>query len=249
MPFCLRPILSDIKELYSKPRSPQRFKEYLTMLQGDTKDDMSLPIVGFNPMAKDHVLDKIAELESLHTEELITEVLREINMTTAGTANDTITVVLNVADDLMGAWTNRYTTDYDSKFKLSAFINRKFCVPHFWTSESYSAELIKTRASTYAHRMLYLSMHPSPVTLQDHVNQEAYVARNAALYSAIDENTYKDLDRFYQEHRDSDDYSLIFNFFYGDEASESLGYRTYGIRSATGFDYATSEEFSNHSIE
>ena len=79
MTFHLRPILSDIKELYSKPRAPQRFKEYLAMLQGDTKDDMSLPIVGFNPMAKDHILDKIAELEALQAEELITEVLREIS--------------------------------------------------------------------------------------------------------------------------------------------------------------------------
>ena len=150
MSFRLRPILSEIKELYSKPRTPQRFKEYLAMLQGNTQDDMSLPIVGFNPMAKEHILDKIKELEALQAEELITEVLREINLTTAGKTSDTITVVLNVADDLMGVWTNRYTTDYDSKFKLSAFIERKFCVPHYWTSESYSAEHIKSRTRSYA---------------------------------------------------------------------------------------------------
>ena len=107
MSFRLRPILSEIKELYSKPRTPQRFKEYLAMLQGNTQDDMSLPIVGFNPMAKEHILDKIKELEALQAEELITEVLREINLTTAGKTSDTITVVLNVADDLMGVWTNR----------------------------------------------------------------------------------------------------------------------------------------------
>lgn len=237
MSFRLRPILSEIKELYSKPRTPQRFKEYLAMLQGNTQDDMSLPIVGFNPMAKEHILDKIKELEALQAEELITEVLREINLTTAGKTSDTITVVLNVADDLMGVWTNRYTTDYDSKFKLSAFIERKFCVPHFWTSESYSAELIKSRTRTYAYRMLYLLNHPMPMTLQDHVNQEAYVARKANLNSDIDESAYKILDRFYQQHRDSDDHSLIFNFFYGDDASDSLGYRTYGISGATGFDY------------
>ena len=238
MTFHLRPILSDIKELYSKPRAPQRFKEYLAMLQGDTKDDMSLPIVGFNPMAKDHILDKIAELEALQAEELITEVLREISTPSAGNTIDTITVILNVADDLMGAWTNRYTTDYDSKFKLSAFIERKFCVPHFWTSESYSTELIENRTRTYAYRILYLLNHPMPVTLQDHVNQEIYVARSANLHSTIDESAYKILDRFYQQHRDSEDHSLIFNFFYGDDASESLGYRTFGIKGATGFDYA-----------
>ena len=77
-----------------------------------------------------------------------------------------------------------------------------------------------------------------PMTLQDHVNQEIYVARSANLHSTIDESAYKILDRFYQQHRDSEDHSLIFNFFYGDDASESLGYRTFGIKGATGFDYA-----------
>jgi hypothetical protein len=238
MTFYHQPILSDIKALYSKPISPKRFEEYLAMLQGDTKDDMALPIVGFNPMAKDHVLEKIAELESLGAEDLITDVLAQVNESIQAQSIDPITVVINVADDLMGAWTNHYTTDYDSKFKLGAFVSRKFCVPHFWTSELYSVELIESRVRSYVFRMQYLLNHAAPVTLAGHVDQEVYVARHARLHSEIDQVELDSISRFYNQHRDSDDYSLIFNFFYGDEASSSLGYRTYGIGDITGFQYA-----------
>ena len=237
MPFQLRPILSDIKELYSKPRSPQRFQEYLAMLHGNTKGDMALPIVGFNPMAKEHILEKIGQLEALQAEELIADVLQRLN-TIEKDPLGAITVVINIADDLMGAWTNGHTTDYDSKFKLSAFVSRRFCVPHFWTSENYSAALIETRVKSYAYRMQYLMVNPLPMTLEDHVKQETYVERQLGLSTALDSDTYQALDHFYLNHRDSDDYSLIFNFFYGDDASSSLGYRTYGITGATGYDYS-----------
>ena len=237
MSFQLRPILYDIKELYSKPRSPQRFQEYLAMLQGNTKGDLALPIVGFNPMAKEHILEKIGQLEDLQAEELIADVLQRLN-TIEKDQLGAITVVINIADDLMGAWTNGYTTDYDSKFKLSAFVSRRFCVPHFWTSENYSAALIETRVKSYAYRMKYLMVNPLPVTLEDHVKQETYVERQLGLSTALDSDTYQALDHFYLNHRDSDDYSLIFNFFYGDAASSSLGYRTYGITGATGYDYS-----------
>jgi len=237
MPFQHRPILSDIKELYSKPRSQQRFQEYLAMLQGDTKGDMALPITGFNPMAKDHILEKIAQLEALHAEELIADVLRDLNNSVETDSFGDITIVVNIADDLKGAWTNRYTTDYDSKFKLSAFVSRRFCVPHFWTSENYSAHLIETRVKSYAYRMQYLMVNPLPVTLEDHVEQETYVEHQLDFSSDLDSHTYEALDSFYLAHRDSDDYSLIFNFFYGDAASLDLGYKTYGVSVATGYDY------------
>lgn len=44
MKFQLRPILSEMKEWYSKPISAYRFNEYLSKLQGATKEDLVLPI-------------------------------------------------------------------------------------------------------------------------------------------------------------------------------------------------------------
>ena len=239
MKFQLRPILSEMKDFYSQPISEARFKAYLAKLQGDTKGDMTLPISGFNPMAKDHILKKIDELQKLNAESLMQQVISEFNSRTNTSEKDIFTIVLNLADDLKGRWTNHYVTDFESKFKLNAFIQRKFCVPYFWTSESYTAELIKTRTAEYINRTSYRTKHPQPTTLKDHLEQEIFVATKAKM--TIDEKSvdkHSHLQSFYQENQESEDYGLIFNFFYGDSGSESLGYKSCGIYSSNGYEYA-----------
>ena len=116
MKFELRPILSEIKGLYLKPISNNRFKEYTSKLQGNSKGDLSLPIAGFNPMAKEHIIQKIEELESLKAEMILKDVIEEFNANLEKTNSRKIKVVLNIADDLKGGWTNFYSTDFDSKF-------------------------------------------------------------------------------------------------------------------------------------
>ena len=71
MQFELHPILSEMKAFYSKPISFNRIKEYRSKLQGNTKDDLVLPITGYNPMAKDHILEKIKALEDLKAEAIM----------------------------------------------------------------------------------------------------------------------------------------------------------------------------------
>jgi len=71
MRFQLRPILSEMKEFYLKPLSTERFEEYLAKFQGGTKGDLKLPISGFNPMAKEHIIGKIEELENLEAESIM----------------------------------------------------------------------------------------------------------------------------------------------------------------------------------
>ena len=148
-------------------------------------------------------------------------------------------MVLNIADDLKGAWTNYYTTDFDNKFKLHAFVSRNFCVPHFWTSEPYTKSQIEQRVKAYLYRTVYRKDVLRVKTLKEHLNQEIFVARNMEVeFSVVDEAEYKELDSFCQSHQSSDDYNLIFNFFYGDEASACLGFKQYGIGKLKGFEFA-----------
>ena len=242
MRFILRPILSEIKEFYQNPISKDRFKEYLSKLQGDTKGDMVLPISGFNPMAKDHLLLKIEELEHLHTEDIMEETIEDCNKVLAESidiSEDEIVVVLNIADDLKGSWTNYYTTDFDSKFKLNAFVNRNFCVPYFWTSEGYTQETIRKRTKEYLYRTLYRLNNANPVSLEEHFDQEVFVAaKSMTTIGDIDKSSLEAIEKFYLEHKDSEEYNLIFGFFYGDQGSESLNYMTFGINGITGYDYA-----------
>ena len=240
MPFKLLPILDILIDLYKKPRTPDRFQAYLKTLQGDTKSDLAVPISGFNPMAKAHLLDRLHELKELGAEEIIKHTLIELNTATSSKClNRIITIAINVSDDLQGGWTNRYTSDYDSKFRFNGLFSRNFCVPIFWSSEKCTAPLIRQRTLEYAFRTLYWMDYPKPKTLQDHLKQEVFVAHQTKTESRFSEAAFSQLANFYKANEHATDYSLIFNFFYGDKASASLGFLTYGLPDdITGFEYA-----------
>ncbi|MEM9836175.1 MAG: hypothetical protein AAF828_06720 [Bacteroidota bacterium] len=75
MHFTLIPILDRMAELYQMPRNRQRFTHYLSMLQEETKDDLVLPIAGYNPMGDDHILTKLRELMELDAEGLVQRIV------------------------------------------------------------------------------------------------------------------------------------------------------------------------------
>lgn len=237
--FEIIPVLSFMEELYSQPVTPARFQEYITQLQGSTKGDLAIPIMGFNPMAKTHLLEKVRTLISLKAEAIAKEHLNEWSENFPSSKDIHLKVALNVADDLKGAWTNFYTTDFDSKFKINALVQRHFCAPHFWASEVYDPPMIRQRILQYALRTIYWIEHPRLQTLEDHLSQEQFVWHNIPNVSApYKEIPYSFLKNFYTTHKGSDDYSLIFNFFYGDQASASLNYPCFGITEMNGFEFA-----------
>ena len=235
-----------MKEFYLKPISEERFAEYLSKLQGDTKGDMILPISGYNPMAKNHVLQKIHELEELQAESIILEVIEEVNRGAVSDA-ETYKVVLNLADDFKGAWTNKHTTDYESKFKINALVSRKFCAPYFWTTEQYTRDLVFRRTKEYLSRTRYRQGKGRLVSLEDHFLQEVFVGEQGGDdFNKVNQQDFLKIATFYKEHKKSEDYDLIFNFFYGDDASASLAFRQFGIRNITGFEYAKLFAQSKH---
>jgi hypothetical protein len=239
MPFTVLPILDKMVEFYQKPISTERFQAYLQLLQGNTKGDMVLPIGGYNPMAKPHLLDKLAELKALKAEEIMSDVLATINQkTTVPKTDQQFQVSITIADDLLGGWTNRFTTDYDSRFKLNPLITRHFCVALFWSSEAYTVDLIQQRVQETVFRTLYWLEHPRPLTLAAHVAQELFVVKNTQFASSPLAVDMTFLENFYQEHQTTDDYSVIFSFLYGDNAALQLGFKEYGVQGEmAGFNY------------
>lgn len=236
------PTIDTMMDLYEKPRTVERFNEYIKLLQGDTKGDLVFPISGFNPMAKEHLLGKLFELKKIDAEKIIAETLEELNAENVDEPADVFNVALNLSDDLKGAWTNRYTSDYDSKFRINAFSARKFCIPVFWSSEDYTAELVRERTLEYAYRTIYWQTNPKPLTLEQHLNQEKFVVANVKYKRIFPISDCKSIDKFYETHKHSDNYSLIFNFFYGNKASASLSFPLFGLESeTTGFELAKSQ--------
>ncbi len=240
MKFVLRPILDKMEEIYQQPRTVERFQHYLSMLQGKSKKDMLVPIAGYNPMGSDQVLMKLRELKNINAEDIAQVELESINAQLDSKSNDEVEVVLNLADDLGGAWSNFYATDFASKFSLNALVERNFCAPYFWTGEDYTEALIQARVRDYVFRTLYWKKNGKLKSLKDHFEQEQFVQQNAKAIdtSNFDQLKFGKIKAFYQENQESDSYNLIFNFFYGDEACESLAYPTFGMSKNAGFEYA-----------
>ncbi len=221
MTFHPLPTIQSMLNLYEKPRTDERFQAYLKLLQGDSKGDLVMPIGGYNPMAKEGLVLKLKELQTLKAEQIMAEVLTDINLQISDNQHPTtFKVALNLSDDLQGGWTNRFTSDYDSKFKINALVNRQFCTPIFWSSEEFTEEVIKQRVAEYVFRTVYWLENPKPKTLKDCVEQEQFVAQKTGLTSQ--KWHFETSEDFYQKHQDSDNYHLIFNFFYGNDASKSL---------------------------
>ena len=240
MLFTVLPVVDTMIDLYEKPRTVERFQEYIKMLQGETKGDLAFPISGFNPMAKEHILDHLKELKKVGAEQIMEDALVDINKKFNGQfSNRVFKVALNVTDDLKGGWTNRFTSDYDSKFKINGLISRDFCTPVFWTSEKNIPQEISRRTQEYVFRTIYWLTYPKPVKLKEHVLQEIFVSKQMAFDYKEDSKDFSTIHNFYLQHENSADYSVIFNFFYGDKGSQSLGFPTFKIKSEmTGFEYA-----------
>ncbi len=238
--FEIFPVLDTMIELYQKPLSIERFNEYLAILTGGNNADLLVPVSGFNPMAKEHVLEQMTVLKHLNAEDIARDELLKINRTLfSNTDVEVFKVALNLADDLKGGWTNRYTTDYDSKFKISGYFSRNFCLPVLWTSEVFSEELIRERVREYVFRTMYWSEYFKPVTLRDHIGQEKFVAEKLGRDSLLTLNQFAELSTFYNQNKLSDEYHIIFSFLYGDKAALSLGNANMGIEPEfAGFQFA-----------
>ena len=166
--FELLPILDLVLNFYEKPRDFNRFQACLAFLQGDTKGDLALPIDGFNPMTKAHVLDKLRALKALKVEKIMSETLTYAFPKQKNAP--VFKIALTLADDAQGGWTNRFTTDFDSKFKINALVNRQFCTPIFWTSDDYSSTIIQKITMEYAFwTACWHNKKTRPQMLRDHL--------------------------------------------------------------------------------
>ena len=228
-----------MEEIYRIPIGQERFRAYINILNGGDKGKLAVPIGGYNPMAKEVVLERLLKMKNLGAEEIAEEALFEINKKLEN-SEKVIKVGLNLVDDLGGAWSNFYQTKYESIFKFNGVFNYDFCAPYFWMSEEITEELIRERTKAYVWRTVFWLYYAKPTNLISHLNQEIFVCVN--MESAEDEipTEIEHLKLYYQIHEQSTDFSRIFNFFYGDEASTSINHPTFGIGEKNGFDLAKS---------
>lgn len=240
MKFQVIPVIDVMLDLYQKPLTPARFRDYLKLLEGDTKGDLALPLGGFNPMAKEHTAEKLKELKALGAEDIAAEVCQDLTkMGSLPQSYQAIGIAVTLSDDLRGGWTNRYTSHYDSKFKINSLLSRNFCTPIFWTGEDFSTALIRQRIVEYAWCVVYRQSHEAPQTMQEHIAQETFAAKMAPAPVHLPEETKAAAQKLYERYAHSDDYHCIFNFLYGSNACRSLGFPVrFELEDFAGFRYA-----------
>src|SRR5438874_7444433 len=129
----LIPTLAAMRAVYEKPRDMARFRAYLDLLRSGT-DDVGVPVVAFNPMAKPHVAARLDALLAMDAEGAARAACAEAGARLPIDAGEW-RVALQVPDDVAGGWTDRYLTDAQHRFEGAAEVKRGFATALLWAGE------------------------------------------------------------------------------------------------------------------
>ncbi|MEO0759752.1 MAG: hypothetical protein AAFY78_23095 [Cyanobacteria bacterium J06648_16] len=243
----LIPLLTIQQELYQQPSGFERFRWYLQTLLKDDKSDVDLfPMVVTNPMGKPHVANYVDALIALEAEAIAKE---QIDAATSRLAkvSDPFKLGLTVADDRMGGWTNRFSTDFAHRFSCQAQLKRHWISATFWTSESPTASLIRETVFIAIYRTNYILQHGFPRTLADMMAQEGDAMRQAGCTQPSlppeDMDYTESVIRPYLAATDTPTQMVC---LFGDVAAESLGYKPQGLSPNAGLALALHQASTNH---
>jgi hypothetical protein len=236
------PLLQVQRDLYELPRGFERFREYLRTMTDPDSGDLKLPLVAMNPMGKDHLPvfpDKLIGLDADG------EAARAIAEAQAAlqTEPGEYKVCVVVSDDLRGGWTNRYTTEFDYRFRQKAYYKRGWITGILWTSETYTPERIREEVQLCLFRAAYIQRHGYARTLGEMLTQESHAmsptARQALRMAGSTAPTLDPDDLAYTRevlatYFDNSDLPTLIAALYGDAAAQQLGYSPLGLSPRAG---------------
>ena len=178
--------------------------------------ELALPIAAMNPMGKEHMISAVEAWIACGAEEAAVEAVREAAQRFSHRP-DRLRVALVLADDVAGAWTNRWTTDFAHRFESAALYKRDFAVGLLWASEPPSAERVRAVVLQSIGRAVYEREHGPARTLREKLEQERFASVPLGPPPPA-------------EHLDATDAPTLFACLYGDEAAKSLGYSPLRLR-------------------
>lgn len=242
------PVLGALRRLYDMPRDSARFNAYIGLIRQGEEDGL-VPLSGFNPMARDHVADAIDALMAVEAEHVAVEAVREAAPLVRGLPPDwgmEFQVMLVLSDDLGGMWTHRPTSELQFRTNQRALLTRHWIAPVFWTSDTPTAEGIRTTTLAAIYRALYQIAHGRPRTVAGLLQQErralAFAGAGTALPPA-EEAALRAAVRPYLDARDDGTQMAV---LLGDGPAVALGYAACGIPERGGLRLAASEALREH---
>ncbi len=228
------PLLQVQRDLYQLPRGFERFREYLRTMIDPDSGDLKLPLVAMNPMGKDHLpafLDKLIGLDADGEAVRATAEAQAILKTEPGEYK----VCLVVSDDWRGGWTNRYTTEFDYRFRQKAYYKRGWIAGILWTSETYTPEQIREEVQLCLFRAAHIQQHGYARTLGEMLAQESYAMRMAGSTTpTLDPDDLAYTREVLTSYLDKTDQPTLIAALYGDAAAHQLGYPSLGLSPRAG---------------
>jgi hypothetical protein len=249
------PLLRVMREIHSIPRGQppdfngmRRFRQFVRTIfprkkngQIDENAVYLIPLLAINPMAKDHVTALLDAYLAMDADGIAARVAAEVAVRLADVPGD-FKVCLVVADDLMGAGTNRFNEEFTFRFgpdqfhsggrppKRSRWLKDYWLTGVLWSSESPSERAVREAILTAAHRVAYMHQHGPARTLREMLAQEGHVmARAGCSGPTLDAEDIVYTREVLAPLLDADDKRTCIECLFGDAAARSLGFTPRGL--------------------
>lgn len=230
-------LLEQERDLYRLPRDYNRFKAYLHMTLDLEKERVRLPLLGMNPMARDHVAEFLDALLALNADDVGERAMQEAAPRVADVPGF-YRVALVVCDDLRGGWTNRFSCEYAQRVCAPAPPGQAYLdwlAGVLWVSEPASAETVRQEVLTSIYRLAHVHRHGPPRTLRELMAQEGHVmALAGCTRPALDAEDLEYTRSVLEPFLDAADMRTAIECLYGDAAGRTLGFTPRGLSNRAG---------------
>ena len=242
------PLLQLQRDLYNIPKGQERFRTYLaTLVNADASDVEFPPLAAMNPMGKDHIPTLLDTLLAIDADQIASLAIKEISDQVAADSG-TFKLGLVVADDLMGGWTNRYTSEFSTRFGIENSLKRGWLSGTLWTSEAPTIQKVREETLITVYRAVYIQRHGFTETLQDMMHQEGFAMVMAGCSQHnLDEDDIAYTREVITPHLSSPDYPTVIVCLFGDQAAHALGYKPKGLSARAGLSLALHQALSSKS--
>jgi hypothetical protein len=198
-----------------------------------------IPLLAINPMAKDHVTVLLDAYLAKDADGIGARVAAEVSVRLADVPGN-FKVGLVVADDLMGAGTNRYENEFAFRFgrahlpsggvKRSRWLKDVWLTGVLWSSEAPSERAVHEAILTAVHRVAYMHQHGPARTLREMLAQEGQVMALAGCSGpTLDAEDIAYTREVLVPYLDADDMRTCIECLFGDEAARTLGFTPRGL--------------------
>jgi hypothetical protein len=231
------PLLQVQRELQAMPRDHQRFLEYLRRIKNPDARSLDLPsLIAMNPMGKEHVTHLLDALLALDADCVAARATEEA-LAHVQDISGNVKVTLVIADDLKGAWTNRYASEFTHRFQcggttgpLPRWLDHHWITGLFWSSETASRRAVRETILTAVYRTAYVERHGPARVLRRRLAQEGAVMVMAGSIAPVLDDEDIDYTREVLEPLlETEDMRTCIQCLFGDGAGRSLGFEPLGL--------------------